>query len=353
MSNPTLVTLNDGTDRDAWLASRLPVITATQAAAIAGSHPYYKLIDVWNEKTDPDHNPDAMRNRWLEERAANGTEREPEIIAWASTAAETGGPGNPFQPDGRLLTSQHLLDEFPILPPAATPDASKYAREDALVLLEAKTTQQDWENDGLPQHIYDQGIWQLYVTGAVTVWIAQERTEWSGRGANRTATPVGRALLRVHPDPVRLAFLLERVAEFRRMVAEGIAPESDLELVTEYPDFDATDEDVAEYEEGLRMDALLTELDELEREMSDKAARVKVIKAELAPIVKAYEGRRVHLVGTRRIVKLTRYWKTKEDTSKLTGEQRRAITSWDEVETVSYPVNPDYVAPTSDPTPTQ
>lgn len=226
-----LTILADGTDEAAWLAARIPVITATQAAAIAGSHPYYKLIDVWNEKTDPNHDSEAGRNAYLMARAAVGAEREPEIIEWATDLPVTGGPRAPFTPSHALVTRPELIEEYPFLPPAATPDAWKTVLG-KLILLECKTTQQDWEESGLPQHIYDQVLWQRWTTGAVTVWVAVERTEWTGRGANKVASIVGRSILKVsEDDPVRLAFLQERVAEFREMVAEGIAPESDIDQI--------------------------------------------------------------------------------------------------------------------------
>lgn len=340
MKNLTI--LNDGTDEAAWLASRRTVISATQAAAIAGSHPYYKLVDVWNEHTDPDHDPDALRNRWLDERAAVGAEREPEIIRWASELPETGGIRAPFKPSRALVTLPSLVEEFPELPPAATPDAWKVVGG-KLVLLEAKTTQQNWEEDGLPQHIYDQCLWQRYATGAVTVWVAVERTEWMGRGKDKHAEIVGRSILKVsEDDPQRLAFLQERVAEFRQMVAEGIAPESDIELSTELPDFDATVEDVERYEEAVAVEALLDELADIEDRVADDLKRADAIKRQLKPIITAYAGRRVHMVGQRRIVKLVRSWVTKTDTSQLDPSTLRSITSWREQETMRVEANPDY-----------
>lgn len=344
-----LITLDPGTDRDAWLASRIPVITATQAAAIAGSHPYTKLVTVWNEKTDPDHDPDALRNRWLEERAANGSEREPEIIAWASTLDVTGGPRNPFIPSSALVTRPELAEEYADnLPPAATPDAYKYARDGVLVLLEAKTTQQDWEADGLPQHIYDQAQWQMYATGAVTVWIAVERTEWvsQGRGKPKLPQVIGQAILPVRPDAKRQEFLRERVEQFREWYREGIAPESDIEL-TAAPDFDASEEEVDAYAEALGMDALLTELEEIERRTAADNKRAAEIKAALKRNVQQYDGRRVHLIGTRRIAKLVRYWKATEDTTKLPADVRREITDWKETERMVVEPNPTWVPPVS------
>jgi len=332
-----LTVLADGTDEAAWLAARIPVITATQAAAIAGSHPYYKLIDVWNEKTDPNHDSEANRNAYLMARAAVGAEREPEIIRWATELPETGGASAPFKPSHALVTRPELIEEFPELPPAATPDAWKSVRG-KLVLMEAKTTQQDWESDGLPQHIYDQVLWQRWVTGAVTVWIAVERTEWTGRGANKVATIVARSILKVSDDdPQRLAFLQERVAEFRQMVAEGIAPESDVNL--------SEPSDWNEAEEFERIEQDLDRLAEIEDEIAAKVKEADAIKKRIKPIVTSYAGRRIHLIGKRRIVKLVRSYVTKRDFSQVDPATLRAITSWSEQETMRVEPNPDYIPP--------
>lgn len=335
-----LITLNDGEDRDAWLAARVGIVTATQAAAIAGSHPYTKLIDVWNEWTDPDYDREVLRNRWLEERAANGNEREPEIIAWASADPLTGGEGNPFIPNKALLANPDRPDF------ACTPDAYKYARRGVLVLLEAKTTQQDWEHDGLPQHVYDQCQWQLMVTGAVTVWVAVERYRWVGRGANKVPELVGTWMTAVHPDEARLAFLLQEVERFLGWVRDGIAPESDIELAAE-PGFDWTPEELADWEAMQTTNALLDELAEAEARVTDDLARIEAIKTLVKAEVKAYDGRRVHLIGTRMIAKLVRFNVAKTDYKALPREITRPFTTWVEQERVVFEPNPEYIAPTA------
>ena len=337
--------LHDGADREEWLDARAPFLTATQVAAIAGSHPYSKMIDVWNEKTDPDYQREERTNRWLEERAAFGTASEPEIIAWASEQAITGGPGNPFIPNTALMTRTELLEEFSILPPASTPDAYKYARPGVLVLLECKATESDWREGGLPQHIYDQVLWQLYTTGAVTVWLAVRQVRWVGRGKNKTPEVIDHYALPIQQDPKRLAFLLARAEEFRENVRQGIAPESDVYVTgLAAPEFDATEQELAEWAEAQEVDMLLTEADELEERLEADAKRLAEIKAELGRRVREYDGRRVWLVGTRRIAKLVRFWKADVDTSQLPADTLRQITDWKESSRVVIERNPDWTA---------
>lgn len=338
--------LSDGEDRDAWLAARVgtfdaPVITATQAAAIVGSHPYTKLIDVWNEKTDPNYDPDAARNRWLEERAQLGTEREPEIIAWATEEDVTGGPGAPFIPNKRLVGKPGLERH------AATPDGGKLVGK-KLVLIECKATQQRWDETGVPQHILDQCLWQLYVTGAVTVWLAVEFYEWQGKGKNKIAVKVGQWLKPIQQYPERLAFILAEVERFEGWLRDGIAPESDVVLDPEpVIEFDDTPEQIAEKmaqaEEAKRLDALLTELDGIERDIADKAKRKTAISAEVKKIAVQYDGRRVHLIGQRRIAQLVRFNSTKVDTGKLDEKTLRGITTWAESDRMTIVPNPEYV----------
>lgn len=333
--------LSDGEDRDEWLAARVPVITATQAAAIVGSHPYTKIIDAWNEKTDPDHDPDALRNRWLEERAQLGTEREPEIIAWATEEDVTGGPGAPFTPNKRLVAKLGLERH------AATPDGGKLVGK-KLVLIECKATQQRWDEMGVPQHILDQAYWQLYVTGAVTVWLAVEFYEWKGKGQNKVPVLVGKWLKPIQQYPERLAFILSEVEKFEGWLRDGIAPESDVVLDPEpMIEFDDSPEQIAEKmaqaEEARRLDALLTEQDEIERAIADKVKRSKAITAQVKKIAAQYDGRRVHLIGERRIAQLVRFNSTKQDVSKLDEKTLRSITSWSESERMTIVPNPEYV----------
>jgi hypothetical protein len=338
-----LIVYSDGSDREQWLGARRGKYTATTVTAIAGSNPYTKLIDVWNDFTDPEYDPEALRNRWLEERAAFGQEREPEIIKWASEATITGGPGNPFIPSSALVGLPEL-EEFGGV---CTPDGYKFAREDGLVLIEAKASQQNWKEDGLPQHIYDQVQWQIYTTGAVTVWIAQDLVKWVGRGANKQATvdESYRYLLPVRRDQARLDFLLRKVDWFKGLLAAGIAPESDVDLrELAEPDFDSTVEDIAAWEEAVKVDELLTELAEIRARMAVDAKRDEAIVAEVKSVIKEYEGRRIWLIGTRFIAKLARGTRTTLATKDLPAETLRSITGWADSETVKFEINPEYVA---------
>lgn len=300
---------------------------------------------MWNEKTDPEHQREERANAWLEERAAFGTASEPEIIEWASQQDVTGGPRNPFIPNKALMTRTDLLEEFDILPPASTPDAYKYARPGVLVLLECKATESDWRGGGLPQHIYDQCIWQLYTTGAVTVWLAVRQVKWVGRGKNKTPEVVDHYTVPIQQDPKRLAFLMARAEEFRELVREGVAPESDVIVWGEAPGFDATEEDLEAWAEAEEVDAILTELDELEAELEKGTKRLAEIKADLGRRAREYDGRRVWLIGQRRIVKLVRFWKADQDLSQLPAETLREITDWKESSRVVIEKNPDWTAP--------
>lgn len=331
-----------GEDREEWLAARRGKYTATTVTAIVGSNPYTKLIDVWNDFTDPEFDPDALRNRWLEERAAFGQQREPEIIKWASEDPRTGGPGNPFTPSTALVgLPEHEAQRY-----TSTPDGYKFARADALVLIECKASQQNWEADGIPQHIYDQCIWQLFTTGAVTVWLAQELVKWVGRGANKQAEVIGRYLVSIQMDEARLAWMLAKVEWFEGLLAEGIAPESDIDLrELEAPGFDSTEEEMAEWAQLVEADALLTELAEIRERAKADADRDAEIVDLLKPIAKQFEGRRIWLIGTRFTAKLVRGTRTITNTKALPLEEQRRITSWTESETVKFEPNPEYVAP--------
>jgi hypothetical protein len=109
---PPLVVLDDGRDRAKWLEARKPVVTATQAAAISGSHPYTSVLDVWEEKTNPDYVRES--NPQLNMRADLGIEREPHIIEWAGEALK---PGK-LWPNRALVAADGRRED------ACTPDAA-------------------------------------------------------------------------------------------------------------------------------------------------------------------------------------------------------------------------------------
>lgn len=350
-----LTVLDTGEDRESWLKARTGLITATQAAAIVGSHPYAKMIDVWNEHTDPDYDRESDRNPWLKERAELGVNREAEIIAWLSEEPKAGGSGAPFTPSSALVTRPELVG----IGHASTPDAYKVVRGKGLILAEVKTTSQDWETKGIPQHIIDQVLWQMYTTGAVTVWIGWERYAWSGRGASRTAELISTGFRAIRMDEAyqrRLDFILAEVAKFQQMMLDEIAPESDVDLAEEppAPDFDSTPEELEawaqEVAERAEARALLIEQGELEREIATAVARIDKVKDRLKIIVKGYHGRRVHLTDQRGVVELVRFNKATVNQSQIDPDVLRSATTWGETERV---VIRTFPAPAADETPAE
>lgn len=339
-------------DREDWKAKRRTVITATQAAVIAGGHPYSSLLDVWNDKTDPEWIEEP--NRYLDERATLGNAREAEIVAWASTEL-----GLDLVPNAALLVRKDA--------PAAggcTPDAYAVQRSPlGLVIVDAKTTQQNWHEPadylpggkldeveaigkpiGVPQHIQDQMNWTRKITGASRIVLAVEQYTW----AKGVPTLVGQYLIEVEPDPVRLAHIEARVAEFETNLREDIAPESDIdirEVRAEGVSWDASPEDAADYWALIAADDAMTERGEILARMADDAARVEELEAVIKSAPKVYGGRRVHLIGTRFIAKLTRYYRENLDKSQLPSNLVRAARSWTEVESVKIEPNPEYQPP--------
>jgi len=351
-----LITLDPGTHRETWLDARVPVITATQAAAIVGSHPYATMRDVWDEKMDPDYERDADRNPWLMERAELGVSREAAIIEWAS-----GETGLRFHANTALVTRAGI-EQY-----AATPDgwakvgmrstgslngfvqllaseglafADVKGRE---VVLEAKTTSQDWATKGLPQHIVDQVLWQLYVTGYPLGIVAQERYAWKGRGDQRTATEVGRHLFIVVASEhrARLDFILESVRKFQHWLAEGIAPETELDVteppLPEWDDDEQTAADKAVVVADLEAAAEhLDSIANLEAQATELADKMKAHKEAVRALLKPYEGRRVTIRGERFAATLLRYNKAKVDTTLLKPADLRRITTWGEIERLTF-----------------
>jgi putative phage-type endonuclease len=361
-----LVVLTTGEDRAEWAQIRRGVITATAAAAIVGTHPYYKLIDVWNEQTDPDWTPEDARNRWTAAQIDLGTEREPEIIAWANADPRTGGG---------LVPITAVVHHPDVTWGACSPDGGKRARDNGLVLIECKTGQKDWEAEGIPDHVWDQVQWQLDTTQAVTVWLAYEMYRWISQGRGKPKLPelVKTWLVPIRRDEQRIAYLRARVADFQRDAAEGIAPESDVDLrdrsAYELSPFDEPEDaerKLAELAEAERLDALMAERVELEAQLAavttkvaetnehgdvtwrevTAADRLGEIEGELKAAVKLYHGRRVHLIGQQLVAKLVRYTRKTTDVSDMDEAWRRAHLKYADSERVVIEPNPEYTPDT-------
>lgn len=347
-----LPVLDDGTDRERWLQARRTGgrITATQAAAIVGSHPYLKQIEVWNAHTDPEFDPEFGRNEYLEIRAALGSDREEEILANASKGKR-----------GRNRWTHNVaLFAHPEHPThAATPDAWRILLVAGVIeieVAEAKATQQAWGDDpevDLPQHIVDQVLWQAYVVGAARGRVFSERVEWAGKGKDATATIVGATEHVVELDPARLDVILAEVATFERYLREGIAPESDLRIadLVDLDPFEASAEDLAFAAEVRAIDDLLTELAEIDDAIAAASKRRKVAEAEVKRRATAlgFEGRRVHLIGTRSIVKTTRFLVAKLHKDRLPSDLVRRATTWERQERNAIEANPEWVRPEPEP----
>jgi hypothetical protein len=346
----TLIQLNDGKDRASWFEARKAVDTATQAAAIAGSHPYTSVIEVWNEKTDPDYLREEV-NKYLAQRAELGTAREAAIIEWASEREELGA--GKLYPNVALFTSEWAPGA------ACTPDAYKYRRGATQpIVVDAKATEQNWnepgaepvagkEAKGVPQHVYDQMQWTYYVTDAAEVWLAVEQWRWVGRGASKSPEFVERKLIKIERDENRLAFLKAKVAQFDQWLADGIAPESDLRLPDVEPDpddFDTTPDDL----EAWNVRQALERIAAIDLATADLIAeREKLVEGTVKPFLYQFEGRRIWAIGGQLVAKLVRGTRTKLDQSKLDPRAVREATSWAESQIVKIEPNPEYVPTTT------
>lgn len=341
----TLITLSNGKDRGQWLEARKPVITATQCATIVGSHPYTKLVDLWNEKTDPNWAGED-RNRFLDERAALGNEREPHIIAWAAERPELG--------TGKLYPNKELVANPSDLTRACTPDAFKYRRgSDRPIIVDAKTTQQNWNRVGgvgkpvgVPQHTIDQMLWTYMVTDAIEVWLAVEQYTWN----KGVPTLVDTHLILVPFDQVRLDYILKKVVEFEGWVAEQIAPESDIAVLDGFEvefddDAETIERKAIEHAAAVEFDALLTDLAERRERVADDLAAIKKLEDQIKALPKEYAGRRVRLIGTRMVAELIRGTRKVVHDELIDPAQLLAATEYVESETVKITPNPEYVAP--------
>lgn len=325
-----LTPLADSTDRPAWLEARRHVITASQVSTIAGSNPYTGIVDLWNEKNDPTWTED--RNWRLDERAAYGRMREPHILEWAGDDPQIGG----------RLTPNTTLYCHPDRPgEACTPDAwrvSKRKDGDVLIVVDAKATETDWLTKGVPQYIVDQMLWTWRVTGCQRIFLAVERVKWT----KGTPTTIDRYVIEIPLDAGaqrRLDFLLEQVDLFQQMLEDGIAPESDIDMRA--IGFDTDPADAVLFS---TTDALLDQIAEIEDRIGADVKLLADLKAQVKAAATEFHGRRVHLIGTRRIAKLVRFWTAKPDYSQIDPREVAAVTSWVPSDRLVIEANPEWSA---------
>lgn len=132
--------IDDGTDRQAWLARRMGGVSATDVARLArGGTNTWKAVKAEKAGLGRDFTNAAMQH---------GTEREPTILRFAEKQFQV-------LPFGKLVAAN---DEPRFI---ATPDALGDGR-----VGEVKTTVHDWQHiSEVPGRYIDQVLWQMRVTG--------------------------------------------------------------------------------------------------------------------------------------------------------------------------------------------
>lgn len=154
--------LNATEHRAEWLAARRKGITATDAAAIVGLHPYKTALAVWHDKISEDADDDLSDV----EKVEWGNRLEPVVAEkFASRHAEYDvlpSPGLITGPeDWMLCTPDRLLK-----PPSERGNVG---------VLEIKTAGhrqlRRWDDDETPDEYVIQVMWQMLCTDANVGWI--------------------------------------------------------------------------------------------------------------------------------------------------------------------------------------
>lgn len=177
--SPILTALNtrvlaSSEDRDAWLAARRPVITATEAKVFLTGSTGEKH-QIIREKVTGESS--FKGNQYTE----NGNRREPHIIAWLERFG--------FAGCGLLIHADGVQRH------AATPDAWRLTFDEEIELAEIKTSKNDvapWTEHFDRAGYYLQMQWQMYCLGAARVLYVWEQhdDDWS-RWPEVGPTPLG------------------------------------------------------------------------------------------------------------------------------------------------------------------
>lgn len=158
--------------REAWLAARIPAITATDITALAGLHPYRSAWEVYQEKIG-DPVPDTAG-----EAAQIGVALEPFLAEMWHDRPE----GRELRPVGLLAHGDHdwmrcspdrLAVDNEFLPGSAAGDAEHWAHVEGVVELKTALgwAHLDFTEDSVPDRHLFQVQWQLAVTGLDRAWL--------------------------------------------------------------------------------------------------------------------------------------------------------------------------------------
>lgn len=253
----TFAIINDGTDRDSWLAARATPgrVTATDVAKIMTGGP-----GTWATlHQEKESGKSTFRgNRYTE----HGKRREPVIAAFAQHAFG-------LTPSTALIGR---VEDGTITSAAATPDAlSKLSVPDGFEFTrdgeqcfeveafgEYKTTKEDWRTwSDVPLAYRWQVAWQFYVTGANTCYFAFEP----------------------HID------FVPKYMEPRYFIVERAALKHEIEVAIETVEEWRTTDVERIPESLLPLDALLTERTIAKREEAEAKARAAEAEAEIRALL--------------------------------------------------------------------
>lgn len=199
--------------REAWLAKRQTMLTASDAAAALGVNPYKSAVELWSEKTGLVEPPDLSGNEAVE----FGIRLEPVICeAFAERTGRVVTPHAPYQ------VVPHPKDNLAWL--GCTPDAiqSSGARE-GIGNLQIKTAggfmARHW-TDGPPLHYQIQVQCELAVMGldwgTLAVLIGGQRLRWFD----------------VERNDRFIAVMIDKLAVFWQCVQDRTMPTVDGSLAT-------------------------------------------------------------------------------------------------------------------------
>lgn len=203
--------IDDGTDRMAWLLARQGRITASMVGkmALKGAAERRRVIE---ESFLPP--VEITGNKYID----RGHEREPVIAAWIASYWPT------IEPNVQLFVAKDNRRH------AATPDGIGLTPKGALVLAEIKTSKYDRspEDSYFPYTgYYEQMQWQMYVTGAVQtlyVW-EQHDDDWEDGPHPVNPEPGWRWIFRDEPTIERLVAVADLALAERDAIAARTSPE--------------------------------------------------------------------------------------------------------------------------------
>ena len=279
-----------------WLRIRhrdeigMPVVSASEAAAVHGMHRFRSKYGLAMEKLSPE--PEVTETNRAMER---GNRLEPVIIEWAGDdlGIELVSPDLMYQYQDGIASMVATLDAVDADSPLAVPD----------VVVEIKTYNREWSPANMPPYWWFQGVQQAICAGVDTIhWAIFDNT-------------LDLHIHEQHVDAEDKEMHIEAVGQFCKQVSTGTIPSDWQASYSEVASHARDNDAVADLTDHAGVIYALQEVQAEKRELND---REDELKAKLGIILDGCES---GVSGNKEVVTWKQRSRTSFDAKRFAAEQ--------------------------------